>query len=328
MTLPRLLACCLSAALTTGALSAQRMPIPDTEQLLRLFDLRDLIRDGSPGVDLMLKGDRAPFDATASERAARMLRNFVDPPLRPGDDLKAIGEHRIAVLADAERVASVERLLTAAKKHQKDLLTIEVQLLDVPAAKFRKFLQEHLTEVPGKGEHGKAKGPSTFQTVFGKEAAKLFVATCRKIDGAEMLAAPLVSVLPLQKAEVSVMNQTAYVKDFTVQRTDDNEVLADPVVDVVWSGHRAEICATFLPGGRIGLSCDVRFQELQRPIPEVEVKLVPGTKGATIQIPRTSGVRLANVAEIASGSMVTLAAQRVDGNYILALIKANATGQR
>ncbi|MFN3244931.1 MAG: hypothetical protein ACE37K_25745 [Planctomycetota bacterium] len=320
----RLLPALLTATvMLPPSLSAQRVLVPDTDQQLQLFDLRDLIRDGSPGVELMLKGDRSPFDATASERAARMLRQFVDPPLRKGDDLTAIGEHRIAVFADAERIASVERILTAAKKHQKDLLTIEVQLLDVPAGKFRKYLREHLTKVEAKGD-----GASTFQSVFGKEAAKLFLATCDKIDGAGKLAAPLVSVLPLQQAEVSVVNQTSYVKDFTVQRSDANEVVADPVVDVVWSGHRAEVCATFLPHGRIGLSCDLRFQELQRPIPEVKVNVLEGALPVTIQIPRTSGVRLANVAEVTPGSVVALAAQRLDGNFLVALIQANAVGNR
>lgn len=326
MTPPRFLLLTLTALCALGSqLRSQRMPIPDSEQLLQLFDLRDLIRDGSPGVDLMLKGDRSPFDATASEQAARMLRPFVEPPLRKGDDLKALGEHRLAMLADAERIASVERILTAAKKHQKDLLTIEVKLMDVPADKFRTFLEEHLTEVRA-DEKGDAA--STFQSVFRKDAAKLFVATCRKLEGVNILAAPLVSVLPLQRAEVALVNQTSYVKDFTVQRTNADEVLADPVVDVVWSGHRAEICATFLPGGRIGLSCDMRFQELQQPIPKVEVQVIDGAPPVTIQIPRTSGVRLANVSEIEPGSVVTLAAQRLDGNYIVALIKANATGNR
>ncbi|MCK5944228.1 MAG: hypothetical protein KAI24_19735, partial [Planctomycetes bacterium] len=300
---------------------AQRMPVEKTRQELQLFDLREIIGPARTGPDLRLQAEPPTFERAELERAAQMLRRFADPPLRPADDLRAIGDHWIAVLADAERIAGIERILTAAKKHREDLLTIEVQLLDVPAGDFRKFLQEHQTEV------ARADGPSSFQSVFGEEAAKVFLATCKKI-GAPPLAAPRISVLPMQAADIAVVNQTAYVKDFTVTRTDDDEVIVDPIVDVVWSGHRAEVCATFLPGRHIGLACDVQFQDLQLPIPAVEVDLVPGAKPVTIQIPRTSGVRLSNVAEVAPGSVVALAARRLDGNFLVALIKANATGNR
>tara|TARA_R110002096_G_scaffold43169_1_gene116279 strand:+ start:238 stop:1182 length:945 start_codon:yes stop_codon:yes gene_type:complete len=306
----RILGALLPLLATTSMLAAQRMPMPDG-RILQLFDLRETQHGGAHKL--------APMKHDAGKHAASMLRHFIDPPLRDGDDITAIGNHWIAVFADEQRIASVDRLFHAAKQHRNDLLTIEVKMLDVSADKFRKHLLPQLDKI-------ERKAGTTYETVVDKPKAKKFLTSC-ETAATTVLAAPLLSVLPLQKAHIMVGNETAYVKDFTVQRAGD-AVIADPVIATVWDGHKSEVCATFLPGGRIGLTCDVNVQELLRPIPTVETVVVKGTKPVTIQLPRLSGVRLANVAEIAAGSLVVLAAKRSDGNFLVAVIKASATGNR
>lgn len=310
-TIPAVLSLLLAATgLLPARLPAQRMPMSDG-RILQMFDLRETQLDGGSKMSPVKAGD--------SQRAASMLRNFIDPPLRAGDDITAVGLQWIAVLADEPRIASVERLFQAAKQHRNDLLTIEVKLLEVSSAKFRKLLLPQLLTV-------ERKAGTSYESVIDKPKAKQFLISCQAA-ATSVLAAPRLSVLPLQTANITLINETAYVKDFTVQRA-GNSVIADPVISKVWDGHKSEVCATFLPGGRIGLRCDVNVQELHRPIPEVKTVVVKGTKPVTIQLPRLSGVRLANVAEVAPGSLVVLAAKRSDGKFLVAVIKANATGDR
>lgn len=295
------------------------------DRILQMFDLRTTQFD-QQGFER--------FGKDAAKHAVKVLRQFVEPALRDGDDIQAMGEHWVAVLADAERIASVERLFQAAKAHRNDLLTIEVQILNFTAEKFRKHLRDDLVKVErGTTEIGTGHlndtstvTGNTFESVIPKDKAKAFL---KKARGAasQSLAAPKISVKPLQRASVSVVNQTSYIRDFTVERN-NHQVVADPVVGVVWDGHKSEMCATFLPGGRIGLSCSVHFQELHRPIPEASITVVESTLPVTIQLPRTSGVRLANVAEVVADSLVVLASQRSDGEYLVAIVKANATGHR
>ena len=296
--------------LALANLPAQRVAMPDG-RVLQMFDLRQTQHGGDTNL--------APMPRDANARAVSILRHFIEPSLRQGDDIQAIGPHWIAVIADAERIASVDRIFEAAKQHRDDLLTIEIRMLDVKPDTFRSKLQKSLAKVA-------RQGGDSWEAVIAKDKAEAFWKTSEAAADA-LLAAPKLCVQPLQLAQVSVVNQVSYVKDFTVQRSKD-AVIADPVIATTWDGHKSEVCATFLPDGRIGLSCSVHVQELHRPIDEIKTTVFPGTAPVTIQLPRTSGVRLANVAEFTPGSLVVLASQRTDGNYLVAIIKASATGNR
>lgn len=301
----------LLATLQIGdAVTAQRMAMPGG-RMLQMFDLRQTRNEQMFGAQPML--------GSTSDEAVTLLRNFIEPALREGDDIKAIGPHWIAVLADEQRIACIDRIFAAAKKHRNDLMTIEVRLLEFKKATFHKVLAKELTKV-------EREDITTFEAVIEKEEARAFAKRC--MAGAEKsLAAPKLSVMPLQEAHVSMVKNVAYVKDFTVHRA-DAAVIADPVIGTAWEGHRGKMLATFLPDGRIGLSCEVQVQELHRPIPEAKISVIKDAQPVTIQLPRTSGVRMANVAEVSPGSLVVLATERRDSTFLVAVIRASATGNR
>lgn len=289
---------------------AQRMVMPG-DRILQMFDLRLTRNEEMYG--------KQPMFGSTSDEAVAMLRNFIEPALRKGDDIKAIGPHWIAVLADEQRIASVDRIFQAAKKHRNDLMTIEVRLLDFDKDVFLKVLADDLVKL----ERADA---NTYESVIEKDEAKAFAKRCMSAAN-KSLAAPKLSVMPLQEAHVSMVKTVPYIKDFTVQRS-DTAVIADPVVGTTWEGHKGKMLATFLPDGRIGLSCEVQIQELHRPIPQAEITVIKNSLPVTIQLPRTSGVKLANVAELSPGSLVVLATERRDGTFIVAIVRATATGNR
>ena len=309
----RLLPALLLAAVTSTPAAAQRLMMPDEHgRMLGLFDLRTVAHD-EPG-----RAAQPGADAGTAEQAqhtAELLRHFVEPALRPGDDLCAIGSHWIAVLADEERIASVERLMAAARRNRNDQLIIVIRLLDMSGPKFRAELADELVKVE-RGQH------TSYESVIEKADAAAFLKTAAAAAETQ-LSAPTVSVRPLQRAQVSLVKEVAYIRDFEVEVTAAAAV-ANPVIDTVWEGNKSDVCATFLPGGMIGLRCDVQFQELHRPIPTFETQIGVGKPPVSIQLPRTSGVRLANVAEVAPGSLVVLAAQRSNGNFMVAIVQASA----
>jgi hypothetical protein len=153
-----------------------------------------------------------------------------------------------------------------------------------------------------------------------KAAASTFRAALAKAPTSQ-LDAPRLAKNPLQRAPISTLTQTLYVKDFTLSRTGDT-LIADPVVDVVNDGNTTDVIATWLPDGLLGLSCDVTFQELQKPIPQFETTLAKGIHPVTIQLPRVTGVRLRQTAVLGKDSMVVLAAQRADGSWLCATVQA------
>ena len=113
----------------------------------------------------------------------------------------------------------------------------------------------------------------------------------------------------------------SYVKDFVCTRVGDN-VVAEPVVDVVWDGSRTEVCATWLPDGMLGVWCDVTVQEVEQPIAEFQATVGPLKTPVTIQLPRVTGARFEQTAVLAPGAMIVVATQKVDGSWLLATVRA------
>jgi hypothetical protein len=120
-----------------------------------------------------------------------------------------------------------------------------------------------------------------------------------------------------------MQSQTAYVKDFTLERQGDL-MIADPVVDTVWDGNQVDVIAAWQPDGLLGLAVDVHLQELQKPIPTFTTTLVAGLPPVQIQLPRVTGVRLRQTAVLGADSLAVLAAPKADGTWFVATLRAKA----
>jgi len=301
--------------LATGV-CAQRMPLPDgSDRIVQVFDLQRLQRDeprprANPAPMPAFRRD--VVDAKPTLGVGDVLGRFLEPPLGPGDALTPLGDRWLALLGSPRQAACAERLFDLATERREQPIHVAIVLWTLPDDAFRKHVQERLTPA--------ARGNQVaYEAVLGKPAAGELE---RRLEQAEVerLHAPGLSVFPLQPAVMSVVNQTSYVKDFTVTRVGD-KVIADPVVDIVWDGVRSEVVATFLPEGAIGLTCDFTVQELERPIAEFKTTIGVDTP-VSVQLPSTSTTRLQQAAALTDGAMVALAARRVDGSWLLATVRA------
>ena len=279
------------------ALAAQKVPLVDHgERQLQLFDVRALLPKDDKGpapkdpplVDvarLAGRGDPAPpapGDFAAPRESLRelgdFLRHFIDPPLGEGDDLQPLAGRWLALVGSPAQIACVERLLAAAAARRTELLHVEVHFVLLPAKDFAAVLGKKLVAV-------ERDGRTTWEKVFPAAEAKDLLAALQTKD-AQVVSTPRIAVAPLQGAHLSVINQTAFVQDFTIT-VKDGATIADPVVGIVWDGVMTRVLACFEPDKTIGVSCDARWQELVRPIPTFTTTL--GTNmPVTLQLPRTN----------------------------------------
>jgi len=175
-----------------------------------------------------------------------------------------------------------------------DLLTIDVHFLEVK----RPLLEAALAE---------GAGPRTGWTgrtglVLSSPAAHALLT--RKGRGVHMLSAPRLSTFDGQKADVSIVGQTSYVKDYDVRTDAKGRTMVDPVVDTVQEGFVFEATASISTGDRIALDARASYAELHRPIDEMET-MIAGQK-VTIQLPELAVAKAQAVLDLPLGGWALL----------------------
>ncbi|MBL8728762.1 MAG: hypothetical protein JNM25_10055 [Planctomycetes bacterium] len=310
--------CLLPLLLATSFVAAQNMPVPDGKgRILQVFDLQTTqapwLEDDAPeqpAADAAgAAAAGAPSVAGDHQYLAEFLRPFVTPALGPGDDLQVLGGRWLTLLGNPAQVASLERLMANAVARRDLLVTTTVRIVGMQASVFEQRVKPMLS--------ARAGAEGVFDAVIPAARAE---GLRHVVAGGETIDAPRLTVAPLQRATMSMQTQTGYVQDYTLTRHGD-QLIADPIVGVVWDGIMVEFCAMVLDDGLIGMCCDVQSQQLQRPIQEFQADIGTGTP-VTIQLPRTTGVHFRQTTRVAAGDLVVLATQKVDGDYLLAIVEA------
>jgi hypothetical protein len=307
-----------------SALPAQQVPLGDGGRLLQVFDLDDLRPDRAKGPDLVVVAAGENADAKAAQqstegcqRLAAFVARFVEPPLQPDDDVQVLGRRWLTVLGSPKQIASVERLLATARARRTELIGTEVHLLEMPAAAFTAHVAGLLAK-PG------ADG-ATRAAVLSKQAATELLDAVVKGSDSNVLSAPRVVAAPLHVVTMSVGEQVSYIKDFAIE-TVGGQLIANPIIDQVFDGLHIDLLCTYTGKDKVGLQCAVLQQELAKPIAEFETAL--GVTGKVkVQLPRTTGVRLEQTAELELGSAVLIAADKKNGTWLVALVVVDRSPQ-
>ena len=122
-------------------------------------------------------------------------------------------------------------------------------------------------------------------TVLDNESVAAVAAAARQAEGADILSAPSVLCLNGHRADISVMNQLSYVKDFDVEVA-EGRVIVDPVVAVIQEGLVLDVTPVFDP-----VTCELTIQthlqvaELVRPIRDFTTTVAGLDQEVTIQLP-------------------------------------------
>lgn len=299
----RKLSCIALSSFIAALLPAQKITVRgDADRQLQVLDL---LQTMTP-----LGGEATPLQATQLGQIAAFARHFATPAFGVGDDVQPMGGRYLAVLGSPQQCGFVEHLLALSRQRAEELLQVEVHLLQVPAADFERHLRPFFAAGPT---------PDQLQRIVTDQEATPLLATMKAAPDVELLIAPRVCVRSLQHASLSVGDKISYIRDFTVMRNGD-QVIANPVIDTVFDGTEMQMLAGFLPDHTVGLECAVQHHVVQRPLLQTQVSLGVGAP-VTIQLPRVTSVRLEQRAALALDATLVLAAPRVDGSYLAAMVR-------
>jgi hypothetical protein len=299
--------------LPATALAAQTQPAAGDARTVVVYDLGA----EAPGPDIVLRaeGDSQPAEWAQSSRpatVAQMVRAFVQPPLAANEDVQPLGERWLVLLCRAEQHAWLERYLAAAKRHHDQTITMQCELFAMPEISYLEKVAPALSQ-PGKPA-GSASilAPGEGTDAFRK--ALTADATC------ESLAAPKLTVRPLESASMSLLQQTSYVRDFEVE-VQKAAFIANPVIDVVQDGVTIEAAAAIVQEGVAGVSLKVSVSDLKKPIPEVTTNLGGTTLPVKIQLPQLITTQARAAVELPRGHTVVFALPPLAGKRHVLLLK-------
>lgn len=215
------------------------------------------------------------LEAKAKELASS-IEHFVEPAAGPGFRVEPLSASELSVTGLPAQVDWVAEFLrqTAKTNLLGAMVDIRVEIYRLPAG--------HREALTG-GRSGAAMSPKELLAVETKLAT---------IQGVEKVNSPRMRTFVAQEGEISVVNETAYVRDYQLTILPDlkQEVL-DPVVDVVSEGFSIKVRALGAAGGGLLVSTEFSSSSLHRPIAEIKSKLGPNFDEVTIQLPEVKIVK-------------------------------------
>lgn len=314
-------------------LSAQASPSTADERVAQLYDIGDIVvTETIGGPDLRLGGADIEWKSEAgygasSHAVARLLRAFVKPALQGNEEINPVGERWVVVLARPAQHAWVARFLEAARQDKRPVITVNCRCLRVPELTFLRDIKPALAKrkEPAETENAEPEVPDADEVSYvtevlapGDKTTK-FIRELYRTEGAEDLTQQRLSVRPLEVAQMAVINQTAYVKDFDVEIA-QGQFIADPIVDVVQDGIKTETAVSPLESGRLGVSLETVVSELARPIPTFTTQLGAGTAPVTIQLPSVSSTKIEAAVEIEGDQIVLMAPPPLNGKRFIFIV--------
>lgn len=265
-----------------------------------LFDPRDA--RPTPGLDPAHSGE---------ERIQRGMATLVDliaahiqPPLEAGDEaLRAMpdGSTLVASLTP-ERHAWLDAFLRADRDFH-GFVRVQARFLEAP----RGVLAEW-----------KLAPSATLATPAELEA---LLARIERDGRFTSTHAPALLTLPNQRANVAVVEETAYVADWTVRVVEPgHKEIADPEVALVRSGLVLDLRASPLPDGFLGLVLAFEQVELKR-LPTATLRIgASREQEVEVALPETMTVRFSTTLSLAQGASAVLVTPHTDGEHDVALI--------
>jgi hypothetical protein len=122
--------------------------------------------------------------------------------------------------------------------------------------------------------------------------------------GFDLVTAPMLTVRPLQRGDLSCISQFSYVKEYHTQIVQPGgDLISDPVIDVINEGVLCSVRAVALPSGSFGLSIDVQSVEVLRPVRTKNVRVAAGVEQeGEIMLPEILRARLSGDVRLADGA--------------------------
>ncbi len=247
----------------------------------------------------------------AAKSIVEAIEIFIDPPAGADFRVASTEPGELTVVATGQQHEWVQQYLEASRKFN-GLIDIETKLYKLPHG--------HLDQLVD-GRSG---------SVLDQPALQKLLRLIEGLDGVELVTAPRVVVHAGARANLSVLEQTAYIKDYELTLLPDlGQELADPVIDVLQTGVVLDIRAVPIDD-RLAVKAAFSYSTAEKPIRSQELRLGAGGQVVTIQLPEVRSTKASARFDLADAATIAIATvdpgggdDDADGGHdILLLIKA------
>jgi general secretion pathway protein D len=153
-------------------------------------------------------------------------------------------------------------------------------------------------------------GATAAITILDDLQLQILVRAVEKQEEIQAVNSQLITVLNNERANVAVINQTSYVRDFDVEVAQAS-FIADPKVDVIQDGIVLDVRPTIAHDRKhVMLSLQPTVALLQRPIPTFTTSLAGATLPVTLQLPALVVRSFATTASVPDGGSVLIGGLR------------------
>lgn len=212
----------------------------------------------------------------------------------PQQAVQAIGEGQITILGNAAQRDWVRGFL-AELRRDPSLITVRVQVILLPKGQLMQLLPDGVPRFVG--------------------ADELEQVRARTADF-DTLNSPQVAVWPGQRAELSVLDQTAYIKDYSVEVV-NGEQIVDPEIDVLSTGLEFDVRVAPVAPGRFALRSEFSLTSAKRPFPKHTVRVGALQTEVTVELPQVERMKVEGRFDVALGTAVLLGGFAPDGAPVL-----------
>lgn len=262
--------------------------------------------DGS-GVTEQLDPVREERVAHGTPLLAELIKKNLEPAFDPNlQSINVAGPGTLAIVATGAQHAWLARFFALAKRTT-DLVQVETRWVSGPRGSFEKLELKASSTLPTKDE---------------------FAALLKKLEEDkngggqfDQLLAPKLVARNLQRAQISALDQIAYVKEWHVTFVQPGpQEIADPLVETINAGERLELRSVRVDTNLYRVSLEVEHVAVAQPIPtkKVRVSVAPGGE-AEVGMPVVTRVNFSADVKLASGNAVVLVTP-LDDKQDLALI--------
>jgi hypothetical protein len=249
----------------------------------------------------------------------RLTLDFAPPELGVFEQL--VLAHLSPKLGDAPEQLQISRTGTLVANLRRD----QQQWLDAFLQTQRSFegcieVQARLFKAP-RGLLGKL-GVESSAMLSSDTHRDAFVQRMASTADVHEITAPKLIVYANQRANISVLNQVAYVKDYTLEIVEPGrQEIADPQVAVINEGVILDLRATPLPGQLLVLDLKLHNSQILRPIRTRKIRL-SATQPTEVEIglPEVATVRIVSSVVLRDGASVVLSTPAQDDEGDIALV--------
>jgi type II secretory pathway component GspD/PulD (secretin) len=295
---------------------------------------------------------RAPAKPTQPDLVARRMRlsqlvdsvrDFIDPALVEGEEIKSIGHGSLMALATPRKLASIERFLRINRDQRNRHVEVDWLLLTLSDRAFAQHVQplldasnrvvrtapattgpkaQRLIDGTGALVNALEEPPKVDNkyALLGTDAAyRTLLAALQQTPDTETLVAPRLLMAPLTRAVLYLGNKISYVKDFDIELAGESYI-ANPVIDVVRDGVGLTCTTALLQDGRVGLDFSCGISHVAQPIPTFTTSI--GQTKVTVQLPQVNMVGVQSRVELRAGQTALFALRTLEGKRAVVLLRS------